>query len=40
MKSWNIYYDRFKYKSITRDTNEITITKNTNIDELLKNIFN
>ena len=40
LKSWDIYYDKFKTKSIKKKTNEIIITKTTNIDHLLKKIFN
>ena len=40
LESWDIYYEKFKNKSIKRNTNEIIITKNTNIDHILKKIFN
>ena len=40
LKSWNIYYKKFKNKSINRSKNEITITKNTDINKLIKKIFN
>jgi len=40
LKSWNIYYKKFKNKSTKRDINEITITEKNNIDEILKNILN
>ena len=40
IKSWEIYYDKFKNKSIKKNKNELTITKNTNIDLVLKKIFN
>ena len=39
LKSWNIYYSRFKNKSIKRNTKKIIITKNTSIDKILKKIF-
>ena len=32
-KSWDIYYRKFKNKSIKNYSNEFTITKNTNIDK-------
>mgnify|MGYP001165374945 CR=1 FL=1 len=37
LKSWDIYYEKFKHKKI--NVNEFTITKKTNIDQVLKNIF-
>ena len=40
LKSWDIYYDKFKNKSIKNNTNEFIITKDTNIDYILKKIFN
>ena len=40
LKSWNIYYEKFKNKSIKNNANEFTITKNTNIDRILKNYLN
>ncbi|MBO8204607.1 uridine kinase family protein [Prochlorococcus marinus] len=40
LKSWDIYYDKFKNKSIKNNTNEFIITKNTNIHHILKKIFN
>ena len=40
LKSWGIYYKKFKNKNIKKNTNEFLITKNTNIDKLLNNIFN
>ena len=38
LKSWNIYYKKFKNNKNT--TNKLIITKNTNIDKLLKKLFN
>ena len=38
LKSWDIYYEKFKNKSI-KNNNEFLITKNTNIDKVLKKIF-
>ena len=40
LKSWDIYYEKFKYETIKNNTNKFTITKNTNIDHILKIIFN
>jgi len=39
LKSWNIYYEKFKNKKLKRNTNEFIITKKTNIDQLLKKLF-
>ena len=39
LKSWEIYYEKFKYKSIKKNPNEFTITKNTQIDQILKKLF-
>ena len=40
LKSWDIYYEKFKSKSIENNKNEFIIKKNTNIDHILKKIFN
>ena len=39
LKSWDIYYKKFKNKSFKRSTNQIIITQKTNIDNILKKIF-
>jgi len=39
LKSWDIYYEKFKNKNIKNNPNEFTITKDTNIDQILKKIF-
>ena len=39
-KSWDLYYQKFKHKNIKSNSNEFTITKNTNIDEILKSYLN
>ena len=39
LKSWDIYCEQLKNKRIKNNENEITITKNTNIDELIKKLF-
>ena len=39
LKSWDIYYKKFKNKYIKKNVNEITITKNTNIDQIIKKLF-
>ena len=38
LKSWDIYYEKNKNKNI-KNVNEFTITKNTNIDQILKKLF-
>ena len=40
LKSWSIYYEKFKPNSITNNTNKFIIEKNTNIDHILKKLFN
>ncbi len=40
LKSWDIYYQKFKNKNIKTNSNEFTITKNANIDQILKNYLN
>ena len=40
LKSWDIYYEKSKNKNITNNANEFTITKSTNIDQILKILFN
>ena len=39
LKSWDIYYNRIKNKKNKKNKNFFLITKNTNIDEVLKKIF-
>jgi len=39
LKSWDIYYEKFKNKNIKNNANEFTITKDTNIDQILKKLF-
>ena len=39
LKSWDIYYEKFKNKNINNNSNEFTITKNTNIDQILEKLF-
>jgi uridine kinase len=39
LKSWDIYYERFKIKN-KKNKNEFIIKENTNIDHILKKIFN
>ena len=40
LKSWDIYYKKFKNKNLKNDATEYTITKNTNIDRILKKYLN
>ncbi len=40
LQSWNIYYSKFKKIIFKNKTNQFTITKKTNIENLLKKIFN
>ncbi len=40
LKSWDIYYEKFKNKSTNKNMSEIIITKKTNLDQILKKIFN
>ena len=40
LKSWDIYYEKLKNKSIKNNKNKFIITKRTNIDHVLKIIFN
>ena len=39
LKSWSIYYEKFKPDSI-KNTNKFIIEKNTDIDHILKKLFN
>ena len=40
LKSWEIYYDKLKPDSIKNNTNKFIIRKNTDIDNILKKLFN
>ena len=39
LKSWDIYYEKFKNKNIKNNPDQFTFTKKTNIDQILKKIF-
>ena len=39
LKSWDIYYEKFKNKIIKNNENEFNFTKSTNIDHILKKLF-
>ena len=40
LKSWSIYYEKFKPNSIKNNANKFIIEKNTNIDHIMKILFN
>ncbi len=40
LKSWSIYYEKFKTYSIKNKTNKFIIENNTDIDQILKKLFN
>ncbi len=40
LKSWGIYYEKFKRYSIKDNTNKFIIEKNSDIDHILKKLFN
>ena len=39
LKSWDIYYEKFKKKYIKNNSNTFIITKDTNIDQILEKLF-
>jgi uridine kinase len=39
LRSWNIYYEKFKNKNIKNNSNEFTVTNKTNINQILKKLF-
>ena len=40
LKSWDIYYKKFKPNSIKNNSNKFIIEKNNDIDKILKKLFN
>ena len=40
LKSWSIYYEKFKPNSKKNNTNKFIIDKNTDIEDILKKLFN
>ena len=40
LKSWRIYYEKFKHDSIKNNTNKFIIEKKTDVDPILKKLFN
>ena len=39
LKSWDIYHEKLKNKNFKNKANELNISKNTNIDQILKKLF-
>jgi uridine kinase len=39
LKSWDIYYEELKNTNLKNNSNEFTITNNTNFDQILKKLF-
>ena len=40
LKSWSIYYEKFKPHSIKNNTNKFTIEQNTDLAQIMKKLFN
>jgi len=40
LKSWSIYYEKFKTHSIKNNTNKFIIEQNTDIAQIMKKLFN
>ena len=40
LKSWDIYYEKFKTHSTKNNKNRFIVRKNTDIDDILKKLFN
>ena len=40
LKSWDIYYEKLKPISKTNNKNKFIIEKNTDVDHILKKLFN
>ena len=40
LKSWSIYYEKLNPKCIKNNTNKFIIEKNTDIDHIMKKLFN
>jgi len=40
LKSWDIYYEKFKPNSINKTANIFVIRKKTDIDQIMKKLFN
>ena len=39
LKSWDIYHEKLKNKNYKNNVNELNISKNTNLDQILKKLF-
>ena len=39
LKSWDIYYEKFKNKKTKKDLNIFSITKKTSIDQIIEKLF-
>ena len=39
LKSWDIYHEKLKNKNFKNNANELNISKNTNLDQILKKLF-
>ena len=40
LKSWDIYYEKYNLKSINKNANKFIIRKKTDIDHVIKKLFN
>ncbi len=40
LKSWDIYYEKFRHNGINKKTNKFIIRKKTNIDHIMKKLLN
>ena len=40
LKSWDVYYQKYKNKKMKKNANEFNITKITNVDQIIKNYMN
>jgi len=40
LKSWDIYYKKWKSNSIKNNTNRFIIEKNSDVDNIMKKLFN
>ena len=40
LKSWEIYYEKFKTNSIKKNPNKFIIRNKTDIDHIMKKLFN
>ena len=40
LKSWDIYYEKWKSNRIKNNTNRFIIEKNSDLDKIMKKLFN